>query len=274
MKDHINQIGVYKEKVVDFLFQHGPAAVGAIIFLIVGLYGAKILEKVADKMMEKSKVEASLRIFVKGFLGALLKVLVVITAMGVVGIEMTSFIAILGAVGLAVGMALSGTLQNFAGGVMILIFKPYKVGDLIDAQGHLGHVKAIQIFVTILLTPENKTVIIPNGALSNGNITNYSTQGKIRVDMKMGIAYKASIDEAKSALLKVMNDHPLVLQDPAPFVGVVGLGDSSVDLAVRPYTAPENYWEVYFDIYEAGKKALDAAKVEIPFPQVDVHMKN
>lgn len=270
----MEKLDVYAQKGIDFAFEHGPRVVGAFVVLIIGLYVAKVIEKVSSKMMRRSKVEESLLTFVRGLLGALLKTLVVITFLGMIGVQVTSFIAILGAVGLAVGMALSGTLQNFAGGVMILLFKPFKVGDLIDAQGHLGNVKEIKIFVTVLLTPDNKTVIIPNGPLSNGDLTNYTTEGKIRVDLEMGISYSGNIKTAKAALLEVMNAHPKVLQDPAPFVGVVGLGDSSVNLAVRPYSAPQDYWEVYFDIYEAGKLALDAAKVEIPFPQMDLHVKS
>jgi len=200
--------------------------------------------------------------------------LIIVTVLGMVGVQMTSFIALLGAIGLAVGMALSGTLQNFAGGVMILVFKPFKIGDLVQTQGHLGTIKEIQIFVTILLTPDNKTVIIPNGPISNSDITNYTMQGKIRVDLVMGISYNSNIKDARKVLMKAMVDHPLVLKDPAPFVGVVELGDSSINLAVRPYTEPQNYWGVYFDIYEAGKEGLDAANIEIPFPQMDLHMKN
>ncbi len=273
MTEHLDKIDFIVKKGIELAFEHGPRIIGALVVLVVGIYVAKFLEKIAGKMMRKSKVEESLMYFVKGLLGALLKTLVVITFLGMVGVQVTSFIAILGAVGLAVGMALSGTLQNFAGGVIILLFKPFKVGDLIDAQGHLGTVKEIKIFVTVLLTPENKTVIVPNGPLSNGDLTNYTTEGKIRVDLVMGISYNASIKEAKKVLLEVMNNHSKILQDPKPFVGVLELGDNSVNLAVRPYTAPQDYWEVYFDIYEAGKEALDNANIEIPFPQMDLHVK-
>ncbi len=273
MTEHLDKIDFIVKKGIELAFEHGPRIIGALVVLVVGIYVAKFLEKIAGKMMRKSKVEESLMYFVKGLLGALLKTLVVITFLGMVGVQVTSFIAILGAVGLAVGMALSGTLQNFAGGVIILLFKPFKVGDLIDAQGHLGTVKEIKIFVTVLLTPENKTVIVPNGPLSNGDLTNYTTEGKIRVDMVMGISYNASIKEAKKVLLEEMNKHPKILQDPKPFVGVLELGDNSVNLAVRPYSAPQDYWEVYFDIYEAGKEALDNANIEIPFPQMDLHVK-
>lgn len=168
-------------------------------------------------------------------------------------------------------MALSGTLQNFAGGVMILLFKPFGVGDLIESQGYLGVVKEIQIFVTILLTPENKTVILPNGAVANGEITNYATEGTMRVDLSFGIGYGDDIAQAKSILYDLMEQHEKVLDSPAPFVGVVELGDSSVNLAVRPYAKPQDYWLVYFDLYEQGKNAFDQAGIEIPFPQRVVH---
>lgn len=274
MGEHLDKLDFIVKKGIELAFEHGPRIIGALVVLVVGIYVAKFLERIAGKMMRKSKVEESLLYFVKGLLGALLKTLVVITFLGMVGVQVTSFIAILGAVGLAVGMALSGTLQNFAGGVIILLFKPFKVGDLIEAQGHLGTVKEIKIFVTVLLTPENKTVIVPNGPLSNGDLINYTTQGKIRVDLLMGISYSADIKKAKEVLLEVMNKHPKVLQNPKPFVGVFELGDSSVNLAVRPYSAPQDYWEVYFDIYEAGKIALDDNNIEIPFPQMDLHVKD
>ena len=166
---------------------------------------------------------------------------------------------------------MSGTLQNFAGGVMLLIFKPFKVGDLIEIQGYTGTVKEIQIFVTILLTPENKTVFLPNGAVANGEITNYATEGTIRVDLDFGIGYGESIETAKKVLYEILNKHDKVLHKPPPFVGVNSLGDSAVNLAVRPYASPEDYWEVYFDIYEKGKNAIDKAGIEIPFPQRVVH---
>ncbi len=273
MVDHLNKIDFIIKKGIDLAFEHGPRIVGAILVLIIGLYVAKIIQKVIGKMMVKSKIEESLLSFVKGLIGAVLKTLVVITFLGMLGVEMTSFVAILGALGLAIGMALSGTLQNFAGGVIILLFKPFKVGDLIEGHGHLGRVKEIRIFVTILLTPENKTIIIPNGPLSNNDIVNYNTEGKRRIDLVMGISYKASIKQAKEVLLEVMNNHPKVLQDPKPFVGVYELGDNSVNLAVRPYSLPKDYWEVYFAINEAGKEALDQANIEIPFPQMDLHVK-
>ena len=261
----------YIDKGMDMLIAYAPKLLLAIIVLIIGLWIIKRVTKLAQKLMKKRDVDVSLHGFLSSLLSVVLKVLLLISVAGMVGIETTSFIAIIGAAGLAIGLALQGTLANLAGGVLILIFKPYKVGDLIQAQDTLGVVKEIQVFVSILLTPENKTVIIPNGAISNGNITNYTTEGLIRVDLTFGISYDADIKNARKALMSVMENHSMVLSEPAPFVGVAELGDSSINLAVRSYTKPENYWNVYFDIYEAGKESLDAAAITIPFPQVDVH---
>ena len=254
-----------------FALEYGPGLVKAVLVLIVGLLVIRVIMKAFTRVLEKRGMDISLQGFVKSLVGTILKVLLWISVLGMLGIEMTSFIAILGAAGLAIGMALSGTLQNFAGGVMLLLFKPFKIGDLVSAQGHTGVVKDIQIFVTTLLSPENKTIILPNGPLSNGDITNFTTEGKIRVDLTFGIGYGDDIKKAKDTLMEVMNNHPKVMKDPAPFVGVAELGDSSVNLAVRPHCDPAVYWDVYFDIYEQGKIALDNAGVEIPFPQTVMH---
>jgi len=262
----------YLDLAYSFVVENGLKIIVAIIVLVVGLWVIKRVVRTSDKIMEKRDVSISLRGFLKSLLGILLKVMLLISIAEMVGIETTSFIAVLGAAGLAVGLALQGTLANFAGGVMILLFKPFKVGDLIESQGHLGSVKEIHIFVTILLTPENKTVILPNAAVSSNDIVNYTTQGMIRVDMVFGISYGSNIKAAKDVLQKILEGHPKVLKDPAPFVGVKELADSSVNLAVRPYTKPQDYWEVYFYVYEEGKLALDKAGITIPFPQMDVHM--
>ncbi len=256
----------------DFVVLYGMKIVIAIVVLIVGLWIIKRIVKTTDRVMVKRDVNVSLRGFLRSLVSILLKVLLVISIAEMVGLKTTSFIAVLGAAGLAVGLALQGTLANFAGGVMILLFKPFQVGDLIVSQGHLGVVKEIHIFVTVLLTPENKTVILPNAAVSSNDIVNYTTQGLIRVDLKFGISYSSNIKTAKDTLLQILENHPKVLKDPAPFVGVSELGASSVNLAVRPYAKPEDYWTVYFDVYEAGKRALDKAGVTIPFPQMDVHL--
>lgn len=271
-EEAIQGIEKWSDKAIELLMQYGPKILLAIVVLIVGFIIVNSLVKLSRKLMNKRKVDKSLQAFVISLINIGLKALVLISVADMIGVETTSFVAILGAAGLAVGLALQGTLQNFAGGVLILIFKPYKVGDLIEAQGHLGSVKEIQIFVTILSTPENKTVIIPNGAISNGNITNYTTEGKIRVDLVFGISYNSDIKDAKNALMEIMTAHPKILKDPAPFVGVESLGDSSVNLAVRPYSNPDDYWDVYFDIYESGKVALDKVDIDIPYPQMVVHV--
>lgn len=263
----------FLQKGFDLVLDYGPRLLMALVVLVIGIWVINKFVKVVKKIIDKRGIDVSLRGFLSSLLNVLLKALLIISVAQMIGIETTSFIAILGAAGLAVGLALQGTLANFAGGVLILLFKPYKVNDLVEAQGHFGRVIEIHIFVTKLITLENKTVIIPNSAMSNGDITNYTTQGKIRVDLVMGIAYEANIKAARDAIMKVMENHPKVLKDPAPFVGVLELADSSVNLAVRPYCDPDDYWDVYFDVYEQGKLALDTAGVTIPFPQVDVHMK-
>ncbi|NNC83668.1 MAG: mechanosensitive ion channel [Flavobacteriales bacterium] len=258
---------------MDVAVTYGLPLAKALAVLLIGLWIIKLMTKVMRRYMSRSKLDDSLRSFLISIVSNLLKVLLLISVLGMLGVEMTSFIALLGAAGLAIGMALSGTLQNFAGGVMLLIFKPFTVGDLITAQGHTGTVKEIQVFVTILLSPDNKTILIPNGPLSNEDIINFTKEGLIRVDLTIGIGYGEDIKQARKALMAVMEAHELVLREPAPFVGVSELGDSSVNLAVRPYCRPEHYWAVYFDIYEQGKEALDAAGIEIPFPQLDIHQK-
>lgn len=262
----------YLDKGYDLMVEYGIKVIMAILVLLIGFWIIRRISKVVDRLMEKKEVSLSLRKFLGSLVSILLKVMLLISVAQMVGIQTTSFIAVLGALGLAIGMALQGTLANFAGGVMILLFKPFKVGDLIESQGHLGTVKEIHIFVTILLSPENKTIIIPNAAVSNNDIVNYTTEGVIRVDMLFGISYESNIKDAKDILLKIIESHPKVLKTPAPFVGVIELADSSVNLAVRPYTLPGDYWEVYFHVIEEGKMALDKAGITIPFPQVDVHM--
>ncbi|MBI1288267.1 MAG: mechanosensitive ion channel [Flavobacteriales bacterium] len=266
------QLEQFTNHAAELTLEYAPKLVLALVVLVIGMWVINRFIGVLGNILNRRHIDVSLQPFLKSLVGIGLKVMLLISVASMVGIETTSFVAVIGAAGLAVGLALQGTLANFAGGVLILIFKPYKVGDLIETQGHLGVVKEIQIFVTVLNTPDSKTVIVPNGAISNGNITNYTTKGVIRVDLVMGISYESNIKQAREVLLKVMQEHPKVLKEPAPFVGVLELADSSVNLAVRPHCDPAHYWDVYFDVYEAGKEALDAANITIPFPQVDVHM--
>ena len=253
---------------------YAPKLALALITLLVGLWVIRGIGKVLQVSMEKSKVDPTLIPFLKSLSSWTLKVLLFVSVASMIGIATTSFIAVLGAAGLAIGLALQGSLANFAGGVLIMVFKPYKIGDLIETQGQLGVVKEVQIFNTIILSPQNKQVIIPNGAVSNGPIVNYTEEGVIRVDLSIGIAYDADIVKAKSIIMAVMEKHEKVLSEPAPFVGVSEMADSSVNLAVRPQCKPEFYWDVFFDINEAMKIALDDNNITIPFPQRDVHVIN
>lgn len=264
----------YLNLAIDYSISYGIQILGAVVVLIIGFWVIKKITHATRIVMEKRDIDASLRPFFISLLGALLKVLLIISVMGMVGIEMTSFIAILGAAGLAVGMALSGTLQNFAGGVMILIFKPFKVGDFIDAQGHMGSVKEIQIFNTILTTPDNKTIIIPNGGLSNASMTNFSTQTTRRVDFVFGIAYGDDLQKAKSIISEIAKNDTRVLKDPEPFVRMSEMADSSVNITTRLWSKPEDYWGIYFDTMEAVYDEFNKQGINIPFPQMDVHVHN
>jgi len=202
----------------------------------------------------------------------LLKAMVYITALGMLGVEMTSFVALIAAAGLAVGMALSGTLQNFAGGVMILLFKPYKIGDFVEAQGYAGVVKDIQIFTTILTTGDNKTVLIPNGGLATGSLINYSTQPRRRVDFIFGIGYGDDLDKAYEVLGKLIEADDRILKDPEPFMALHALADSSVNIVVRVWVEAGDYWGVYFNMNEQVYRSFGNEGLSIPYPQMDVHV--
>ncbi|WP_107037982.1 mechanosensitive ion channel family protein [Brumimicrobium mesophilum] len=246
----------------------------AIVIFIVGMRLAKFFSKMVVKILEKKGSDAGLITFMRGLVSGLVKVLTIVTVFSQVGIEMTSFIAILGAAGLAIGMAFSGTLSNLAGGVMLLIFKPFKVGDYIQCQGESGTVNEIQIFHTVMTTPDNKTIIIPNGPLYNGNITNYSMQPTRRVDFTFGFGYGEDLKLAKQTVLDILNSHPKVMQDPAPFVKLGSLGDSSVNLTVRVWSKKEDYWDIHWYvnelIYQKFDQEIDG--LSIPYPQMDVHV--
>lgn len=256
------------ELIVDF----GPKLLSAIAIWIIGSFIIKSLIRVLRKTMNKSSYDESLTKFLLNLSNWALKILLIVVVLGTVGIETTSFAAILAAAGLAVGLALQGSLANFAGGVLIMIFKPIRIGDLIEAQGEIGVVKEIEIFTTKLTGLSNKEIIIPNASLSNGNIVNYSTEGTRRVDLVFGVGYDSDIKQTKEVLMKVLTSHDKVLADPAPAVTVLELADSSINFAVRPWCKTEHYWDVYFDVTENTKEALDAAGIEIPYPhQVEIH---
>lgn len=260
------------DKLTDLLVNFGPKFIMAILTLIIGFWVIRLIIKTVSNIMRKREVDESLRPFLRTMLSIILKILLVISVMSMVGIAMTSFIAIIGAAGFAIGMALSGTLQNFAGGAMILLFKPFKVGDYIDAQGYSGTVSEIQIFNTILLTPDNKTIIIPNGGLSTGAMVNYSTQPTRRVDFTFGIGYEDDIDKARAVIQKLIEADKRIFTDPAPFIGVSELADSSVNFAVKAWVDAGDYWGVFFDMTELVKKTFDKENISIPYPQTDVHL--
>jgi len=260
------------DMLLDVVYAYGPSLLKAIAVLILGLWVVKLIGSGVKKVLNKSNVDPSLQGFLRSLVTITLKIMVYITALGMLGVEMTSFIAILGAAGLAVGLALSGTLQNFAGGVMILLFKPMKVGDFIDAQGHSGTVKEIQIFVTILTTPDNKTIIIPNGPLATNSMTNYSTQPTRRVDWTFGIGYGDDVDKAYEVLKRLLEADERVLKDPEPFYAVKELADSSVNFVVRAWVNAPDYWAVHFRMNEEVYKTFEKEGLNIPFPQTDVHL--
>jgi len=259
---------LYIDKIIQLIIQYSPKVITALLLLLVGLWLIKLITKYARKIMLKRGLDETLMKFLSSLLGWTLKALLFVTVVSQLGVPATSFVAILGAAGLAIGLALQGSLANFAGGALIMVFKPFKVGDLIEAQGELGVVKEIQIFVTKILTPGNKLAIIPNGILSNGNIVNYTEEGKLRVDLTFGVSYDADIKQTKDVLMNVLTSNDKVLNEPAPAVSVSELSDSSVNFAVRPWSTPENYWDVYFETTENVKKALDKAGIEIPYPHV------
>lgn len=262
----------YIDKLWELIIEYSPSIITAIVILILGLFFINLFSKMAKRLMKRQKMDETLQKFLSNLLSWTLKILLFVMVASKLGVETTSFAAIIGAAGLAIGLALQGSLSNFAGGALIMIFKPFKVGDLVEAQGELGVVKEIQIFTTLINTPTNKLVIIPNGALSNGNITNYSAEGKLRVDLTIGVSYDADIKQTKEVLMNVLTSNPKVLQDPAPSVNVSELADSSVNFAVRPWSSVADYWDVYFGITEACKEALDKAGIEIPYPhQVEIH---
>jgi small conductance mechanosensitive channel len=264
----------YTGKAIDLLMSYGPKLLLAIITLIIGLWIIKFFIKGIGRAMERGKVETTLHKFLLGLISVILKVMLIISVASMIGIQMTSFIAVLGAAGLAVGLALQGSLANFAGGVLILFFKPYKIGDFIDASGFMGTVKEIQIFNTILKTVDNKTIIIPNGTLSNASITNFSTEPTRRVDMTFGIGYSDDIQKAKGILESLLKSDSRVLNDPAYMIVVSELADSSVNLVVRAWCNSADYWGIYFSMQEKVKLEFDKQGISIPFPQRDVHVYN
>jgi small conductance mechanosensitive channel len=244
----------------------------ALVVLLVGLMLIKWVTKKLGAILDKKQFDATLKPFIKSLVNAALKVLLVVAIVGILGIDTTSFVAIFGAAGLAVGLAFQGSLSNFAGGVLILVTRPFKVGDYIDAAGHSGTVEGIQILYTDLVTVDNKVIRIPNGALSNASITNYSEKPTRRVDFTFGAGYEADAQKVVAVLTEIVTGHPLTLKDPEPFVRMSQHADSAVNYTVRVWVNAADYWTVHFDVIEQVKQRFDAEGLSIPFPQMDVHL--
>ena len=259
-------------KLIDLSVSFGSKLLVALLVFFIGRWIVKKLNRLVINILTKRHVEASLATFTKSLLSITLNFTLVIIIISVLGIETSSFIALFASAGVAVGMALSGTLQNFAGGVMILLFKPFKVGDYIEAQGQSGTVKEIQIFNTIITTTDNKVIIIPNGGLSTGIMMNYSKESQRRVDWVFGIGYGDSYEHAKTVIARLLDNDPRVLKDPNYFIALTALNSSSVDIVVRAWVKAENYWGVFFDMNEKVYKTFAEENLNIPFPKMDVHL--
>ncbi|AWM60778.1 small-conductance mechanosensitive channel [Pseudomonas sp. SCT] len=253
------------------VLQYGAQVTLALLTFLFGWWLINTLTAKVSSLLQRRQVDPTLHGFIGSLASVVLKVLLLVSVASMIGVETTSFIAVIGAAGLAIGLALQGSLANFAGGVLILLFRPFRVGEWIEAQGIAGTVNSIQIFHTVLKTGDNKTVVVPNGALSNGHITNFSREPRRRADINIGIDYSSDIKLARQVLLEIAED-PRVLREPEPVVFVTGLGDSSVNLSLRVWVATADFWPVTFSFTEQAKERLTAAGVGIPFPQRVVHL--
>ena len=264
------------ENLRGWLTDKGPGilwpAAGALLIFLVGRIVARIIRAIVQRVMGKAKAAPILVSFVGQLTYIGLMIFVIVAALSHLGVKVTSFIAVLGAAALAIGFALQGSLSNFAAGILLVIFRPFRIGHFIQGGGETGTVEEITLFTTQIVTPDNRTVIIPNAKLTGDNVINYSAKGTRRVDLVVGIAYEADVQKAKEVIGDELAKDERILADPAPTVGVVELADSSVNLVVRPWTSADDYWDVYFDTLEVVKRRLDAEGITIPFPQRDVHV--
>lgn len=262
----------YINLAVEMAMNYGPKLLLAIITYFIGSWIIKKITKLVDTGLAKSNTDISLRGFLQSLISVILKLLLIISVVTMLGVETTSLIAVLGAAGLAIGLALQGSLSNFAGGVLILFFKPFQVGDYIQTSTHEGKVEEIQIFVTILRTLDNKRIIIPNSILSNESLTNVYSNGEIRLAHTFGISYDDNIDEARSAIERVVKSTPEIMSTPAPAIHVNAHGDNAIELLLWSWVKPEHHWGVHFSLYEEVKKEFDRSGISIPYPQRDVHI--
>ncbi len=270
--EQVSKVSGYFENFVHLVIVYAPKVLLALVLLIVGIIIINRLVRLMRRIMKKREMDPTLIPFLATLVSVILKVMLIISVVDIVGVKTTSFVAVLGAAGLAVGLALQGSLANFAGGVLIMVFKPYKVGDYIQAQGEAGTVQAIQIFNTVLTTPDNVRITVPNGAMSSGSITNYSAQETRRLDLVFGISYGDDLEKAKKILEEMAAADSRILSDPAPFIAVKELADSSVNLLVRIWCKKEDYWNVNFDWQKDVKLRFDKEGLTFPFPQREVTM--
>ncbi|HEC42154.1 MAG TPA: mechanosensitive ion channel [Bacteroides sp.] len=268
--EYVDKAGTYFENLIDLLVNWAPKAVLAIGLLVVGIIIINRLVRIFRRLLKKREIDSTLIPFLTGLVNITLKAVLIISVIDIVGIKTTSFVAVLGAAGLAVGLALQGSLGNFAGGVLIIIFKPYKVGDYIETQGQAGTVESIQIFNTVLTNFESVRIIIPNGAMSSGNITNYSARKNRRLDLVFGISYGDDLENAKNILKEMAASDERILKDPEPFIAVQELAESSVNLLVRIWCKNEDYWNINFDWKTNVKLRFDKEGITFPFPQREV----
>lgn len=262
----MEQLTEYSDQFATWIMAYGTKVIGAIVVFIIGLYITNWIARMFTRMMTRRHFDISLQSFLGSMVSVGLKVLLLITVAGMLGIQTASFVAVIAAMGLAVGLALQGSLANFAGGVLMLVFKPFKVGDLIEAQGQTGVVQEIQIFNTILTTADLKTIILANGAVSNGTIINYSKHGTLRVDITMAVAPSNDIQKVRKVVEEVMTSHSKVLKEPKPTVNVQKIGDGMVTLTVRPFALSTDYWDVYFELQENLKTAFEKNDIAPPIP--------
>lgn len=268
----LSQLDVVIQKLIDSGLSAGKHIIAAVVIFIVGRFLIRLLNRLVASILLRRHIEESVQTFLSSLVNIILTILLIITVIGALGVNTTSFAALIASAGVAIGMALSGNLQNFAGGLIILLFKPYRVGDFIDVNGVQGTVREIQIFHTIILTPDNKAVYLPNGSTSSATITNYSREDKRRIEWTFGIDYGEDVNRARTAILSVITADTRILPDPAPFVAVGGLSDSSVDIIVRVWVPTEEYWNVYFDMHQRVYETFNEQKINFPYPQQTVHL--
>lgn len=268
----LSQLDIVIQNLIDSGISAGKHIIAAVVIFIVGRFLIKLINRLVASILQRRHIEISVQTFLSSLVNIILTILLIITVIGALGVNTTSFAALIASTGVAIGMALSGNLQNFAGGLIILLFKPYRVGDFIDVCGVQGTVSAVQIFHTILLTPDNKAVYLPNGSTSSSTITNYSREDKRRIEWTFGIDYGEDVNRARTAILSVITADARILPDPAPFVAVGGLSDSSVDIIVRVWVPTEEYWNVYFDMHQRVYETFNEQKINFPYPQQTVHL--